>query len=555
MLKSLLIKNYALIEKLEIQPSKHLNVITGETGAGKSIMLGATGLLLGNRVDKKFLFDADHKCVVEGIFDVSSYKLQKLFESLCLDFEDECSIRREITPLGKSRAFVNDTPVNLEVIKTIGKKLMDIHSQHESLHMGNQEYQLSIIDAFAAHHSLLVDYQEAYKNYKSSEKTLKALEKQAQDSRKDQDYKLFQLKELEEAKLDNVNQEQMEKELELLENAENIKSKLSQIHHLLDESELSVLQQLKESTTLLQSISVSKNLEELANRIESSFIELSDIDNEIKLIQDRTEHDPDRIATIKEQLDLVFQLQKKHNVLQVEELIRLRDQLKEQLSTVANLDNDIKEAQVRFETHFKLLLEKSQILSDSRKLYSMNLADEVEKVIHDIGIENGKIEIRLKEQEPQITGIDQVEILFSANKGMLPQPLKEVASGGELSRLIFAIKYLIAGKIALPTIIFDEIETGVSGQVALQMIAMMQKIAKEHQVISISHLPQFAAGGDAHFFVYKDHTSDRSVSKMRQLRGEGRILEIAKMISGKTPGESALRSAKELLETHQHISS
>ncbi|WP_370089766.1 DNA repair protein RecN [Ekhidna sp.] len=548
MIKSLQIKNYALIQDLEMSPSARLNIITGETGAGKSIMLGAVGLLLGKRADTKVLLDENQKCIVEGVFDISPYSLQKIFEQEDLDYESECVIRREISPSGKSRAFVNDTPTNLNALKAIGEKLMDVHSQHESLQLGNNTYQLNVLDAFAAHPELISAYKQSYKAYDQARKHLQKLESLASQSAEDADYRQFLLNELVETDLNSLNQEELESELEVLENAEDIKLKLSQIIHLLDESEVAVIQQLTESKSLIHSIaSFSKELEELSDRIESATIELSDINNEMQRVQDKVEHDPEKIQELKDRLDLLYRLQKKHNVLTVSELISIREELDQSLGQVANLDADIAKAKTDLSAAEEEMLERGSKLTESRKLSALNFADEIEKIIHQIGIENGTVEIKVNPSDPSSNGLDTIEMLFSANKGIKPQELKEVASGGEFSRLIFAVKYLIADKTAMPTIIFDEIDTGVSGEVALQMIRMMKHMAKNHQVISISHLPQFAAGGDAHYYVYKDHSSDRSVSRIKRLADQDRITEIAKMIGGENPGASALESAKELL--------
>ena len=549
MIKSLQIKNYALIEELEMSPASSLNIITGETGAGKSIMLGAVGLLLGKRADTKVLLDKGQKCIVEGVFDISSYALEKIFEEEDLDYDEECVIRREISPAGKSRAFVNDTPANLNALKAIGEKLMDVHSQHESLQLGNNTYQLNALDAFASHPDLLEVYNHSFKTFSKAKKELRKLESLASQSAEDSDYKQFLLNELLEAQLDDLNQEELESELEVLENAEDIKLKLSQIIHLLDESEVAILQQLNESKSLINSISnFSKDLEDISNRLESSSIELADIFSEMQRVQDNVEHDPQKIQELKDRLDLLFRLQKKHNVLTVAELIEIREELDKGLSQVANLDADIAKAKKELEKAEKAMLKDASKLSESRKLYALNFADEIEKIIHQIGIENGTVEIKINPIEPSNNGLDEVEMLFSANKGIKPQELKEVASGGEFSRLIFAVKYLIADKTAMPTIIFDEIDTGVSGEVALQMIRMMKDMSKNHQVISISHLPQFAAGGDAHYYVYKDHSSSRSVSRIKRLADQDRVTEIAKMIGGENPGASALESARELLQ-------
>lgn len=549
MIKSLSIKNYALIQSLDMEPDSKLNIITGETGAGKSIMLGAVGLLLGKRADTKVLLDENQKCIVEGVFDISPYNLAPIFESEDLDFESECVIRREINPAGKSRAFVNDTPANLSALKAIGEKLMDVHSQHESLQLGNNKYQLDVLDAFASHTDLISDYQIKYSQFAKANKRLKELEQMAASSAEDADYKQFLLNELLEASLDGLNKEELESQLEVLENAEDIKLKLSQSAGMLDESEVAILQQLIEVKSLLNSISgFSKDLEEVSIRVESASIELQDLANELQRIQDQVEHDPEQIQALKDQLDLLYRLEKKHNVLTVKELVDIRDQLDEALQTTANLDGEITKAQKELKEANDSMRRAGDKLTESRKLSALNFADEIEKIIHKIGIENGTVEIKISPSEPTKDGLDLIDMLFSANKGIKPQELKEVASGGEFSRLIFAVKYLIADKTALPTIIFDEIDTGVSGEVALQMVKMMKEMAHSHQVISISHLPQFAAGGDAHYFVYKDHSSDRSVSRVKKLADQDRITEIAKMIGGENPGASAMESAKELLQ-------
>ena len=548
MIKQLSIQNYALIESLEMEPSAKLNIITGETGAGKSIMLGAVGLLLGNRSDTKALLINDKKCVIEAIFQIGQYKLQSLFQELELDYDDECIIRREISPNGKSRAFVNDTPAGLTTLKTLGDRFLDIHSQHESLQLKERLYQLNVLDVFAAHPKLLQKFQSDFEAYSLKKKEYQQLLDMEAQSSEDADYKQYLLEELIQAKLDGLNQEELEQELEVLVNAEDIKVRLGQSQQFLDGEEISVLNLLIEIRNQLSPIaSFSKDLSNLLDRVESQRIEFQDIFNEVGSIIDLTEHDPERIQEVKDQLDLLYRLQKKHGISSVENLIELRDSLDSQLSVTHNLDDSIKKAKKALDDAEIQMLKSGKLLSESRQLSSLDLATEIEKIIHRIGIENGRVEIKVTPTTPSIHGLDLVEIQFSANKGIAPQEVSQVASGGEFSRLIFAIKYLIAGKTAMPTVIFDEIDTGVSGEVALQMVNMMKEMAKTHQVIAISHLPQFAAGGDAHYFVYKDHSSDRSVSRIRKLETNDRITEIAKMIGGKQPTDSAYTSAKELL--------
>ncbi len=548
MIRSLSIKNYALIQSLEMSPSPNLNIITGETGAGKSIMLGAVGLLLGKRADTKALFSEEEKCVVEGVFDIKNYKLKELFEAADLDFESECIIRREISPSGKSRAFINDTPVTLDVLKTLGVHLMDVHSQHESLHLGSNEYQLEILDIYAGHQELIAQYQKSYAEFTNAEKTYSRLVKKAQESAKDTDYKQYLYNELAEAQLSAGELELLEEELEMLENAEEIKVNLGQLNQLLDESEISLINQLQEGLPLLSSIKgFSKRLEELFERLNSASIELQDIAREIANEQDRVELDPERLQVVKERIDLLFRLQQKHHTNEVAELIALRDELSAALEDVLNIDSEIKKAKAALEEAQKSMLSTGKTLTASRQKHAQPFAEAIKALITMLGIENGNISIKITPTEPNINGLDLVELLFSANKGVQPRELKNVASGGEFSRLIFAVKYLLADKTAMPTIIFDEIDTGVSGEIALQMVSMMKQMAKNHQVVSISHLPQFAAGGDAHYFVYKDHSSDKSVSKIKKLQEEERVLAIAQMIGGEKPGASAMQSAKELL--------
>jgi DNA repair protein RecN (Recombination protein N) len=549
MIASLSIRNYALIKNLEMQPSPRLNIITGETGAGKSIMLGAVGLLLGNRADTKVLLNEGEKCVVEATFRLKDYNLKPVFSELDLDYEEESIIRREISPGGKSRAFVNDTPVNLDALRQIGEHLMDIHSQHENLQLGENSYQLRVIDAYAGNTELLEKYQASYAAYVNAKKTLDRLIAKSKESLEDQDYKQFLFNELEEANLQEGEQEHLEQELEKLEHAEEIKLKLNQAIHLLDGAEQSALAQLREVRQMIGSLAnFSTALDENHQRIESLVYELDDVLKELTREEAQTEHDPERIEAAKGKLDVLFRLQQKHKVNSVADLIRIKDELDGYLGGIENLDEAIKQAEKDFEAAKSKLGTEAAKLTHSRKKITAAFSKEVEQVIRQLGIPNGTVETRISEIAPTPTGTDLIDILFSANKGIAPQEIKHVASGGEFSRLIFAIKYLIADKTALPTIIFDEIDTGVSGEVAIKMVKMMQKMAENHQVVSISHLPQFAAGGHAHYYVYKDHTEARSVSKIRKLENEDRIVEIAKMIGGDQPTEAAYNSAKELVE-------
>ncbi|MFT6867061.1 MAG: DNA repair protein RecN (Recombination protein N) [Cyclobacteriaceae bacterium] len=550
MIKTLTINNYALIQGLEMLPSPKLNIITGETGAGKSIMLGAVGLLLGNRADTKALFSDADKCVVEGIFDIKNYQLKDFFDENELDYDQECIVRREISATGKSRGFINDTPVTLDIMKNLGEYLMDIHSQHESLHLGNNQYQRDILDLYAGNESILSEYKSVYQKYQKEKTAYESLTLKAQKNQSNQEYQQYLFNELEAAHLSSGEQELLEQELEVLENAEEIKLNLTQISLALDQADFSIINQLKETLTLLGPIrKYSKKLDGYFERINSANLELKDLAEDISREQDTVEFDPERIQIVKDRIDLLFRLQQKHQVKTVGDLIAIRDRVGAELETLLNLDDTLAKAKKGVDLLEKEVLKLGEVLSIARTTQSLTFAKAVENIIHKLGIENGKVDFQVSRTLANASGLDKVEMLFSANKGVSPKELKNVASGGEFSRIIFAIKYLIADKTALPTIIFDEIDTGVSGEVALQMVAMMKEMSKNHQVIAISHLPQFAAGGDAHYFVYKDHSADRSISKIRQLEESERVTEIAKMIGGNNPGDHAFQSARELLNT------
>ena len=552
MIKSLSIINFALIKELELIPAMGLNVITGETGAGKSIMMGALGLLMGRRADSKALWDVSKKCQIEGHFDISAYELQSFFETYELDYETETIIRREVSPNGKSRAFINDTPVNLEVLKTFALKLMDIHSQNESLNLGNHQYQLDVLDQFSLNVRQLQAYKRAYEIYQRRKKVYEELVLWHSTSRKNQDYERHNLQELEDAGLDKFDLEGLEQNLNTMQHAEEIKLKLSQAIRLLDEEDFSVIKQLELLDMLMISISsLSGTFQEAQERITSSLIELKDVFEVLLEKREQIEFDPQRIAELNEQRSLIYRLQQKHELHTMKGLIDLREQLSKKLDEIDHLDEKLTASKEQMDLAMNQLMIHGTALSKLRKQSALNFEREITDIIHEIGIENGQVKIELEVIEPNKNGINKCSILFSANKGVAPQSLKNVASGGELSRLIFAIKYLIADKIALPTLIFDEIDTGVSGEIAIKMVKMMKTMAKNHQVISISHLPQFAAGGEAHFFVYKDHSADKSVTKIKQLAAEERIEAIAQMIAGAHPTESAFKSARELLSLPQ----
>lgn len=549
MLAQLTIKNYALIRHLEIRPSTKLTVITGETGAGKSIMLGAIALLLGNRADTKVLWDESEKCIAEGTFDISSYHLKNLFEEHDLDYNDQTVIRREISPGGKSRAFINDTPVTLEVMRKVGGRLMDVHSQHETLELGTHRFQLSLIDSYAGNTSLLSDYQQAWKKYLLTKKNYDELLAESARLKSEYDFIKFQLDELQKASLRENEQEELESSLKISEHGEDIKTRLNQLLTMLGQAESSVQSVLSESVSLLQPVrSYSNQYEQIAQRLDSLRIELNDIFNEIEREEDQIEFDPRKTKELQARLDLIFGLMQKHRIHEIRGLLHLQANLEQQAQKTVNLDEDLASTKHGFEEAKKQLFQQAEKLSVSREKVFTPLARQLMKLLHDLGIPDANLKIESKKIEPGLTGVDQVEILFSANKGIAPRKLEDVASGGEFSRLMFCVKYIMAEKTALPTLVLDEIDTGVSGEIAMQLGKMMKAMAQRHQLIAISHLPQIAARGDQHFLVYKDSSSKKTVSEIKVLDPDQRIEEIAKMIGGAKPSTLARENAKELLE-------
>ncbi len=548
MLKHLSISNYALIQKLEMAPSPGLNMITGETGAGKSIMLGAVGLLLGNRADTKVLYNASKKCVIEGEFDIGAYGLSTFFEEEELDDEPICIIRREISPSGKSRAFVNDTPVRLEVLKQLGKNLMDIHSQHENLLLGAASYQLALIDGFSQAQKELKEYQSAYKQFQQDKKAYEHLKSEALELQKEADYNKFQLEEITSLALEKGEIDKLEQEQDLLENAEEIKAKINEVVSLMEDENFGAFNQLSQAAQQLKDLGkFGQGFSELEARFQSAYIELKDIGESLAHEDQTIEVDFEKLETIRERLSKAYQLQKKHGLDHPESLIELGEELAEKVFTVDHLEENLQKLKLAYESSEKEVLNKGKELSDKRTSVFETFNKEILAILRQLGMENAQISLKRKEIQPEYSGMDAIEFYFSANKGISPQPLGQVASGGEFSRLMFAIKHLMADKVALPTLIFDEIDTGVSGEIALQLVNMMKKIAQNHQVICISHLPQVAAKGDYHYFVFKDNTQEKTISKIKLLEQEERLMEIAKMIAGANPPQSAIKSAQELL--------
>ena len=548
MLTSLKISNYALIDQLAMQPSAGLSMITGETGAGKSIMLGAVGLLLGNRADSKVLLHEDKKCVVEGVFDIRSYGLQEFFEELELDYEDNCIIRREISPNGKSRSFVNDTPVLLEPLKSLGQKLMDVHSQHDSLLLGEGDFQLGLVDAYAGTKVERADFLRSYLAFKEAKNVLIALTQKSEALKKEYDFNQFQLDELSSLMLVTGEQEELEASQEILENAEDIKLKINEILAFFQDEQVGVLQGMSRIQSSLQGLErLAQAFGAYRSRFQEAWIELKDLVDSLANEDERVEVDAEKLEQTRERLSKIYQLQKKHGLQTVDELLELERQLVDKVVQVQQVDEQLAEANNQCIHAEKRMLAAANELSQKRKACFGTFEQALEALLHELGMENARVQFEQQLTEPNPTGIDRVELLFSGNKGVPLQPLKKVASGGEFSRLLFAIKYLMADKMALPTLIFDEIDTGISGEVAIQLVRMMQEIAKNHQVICITHLPQVAAKGELHFFVFKDHSADKTISKVKQLSAEERVHELAKMIAGANPSVAAQESAKELL--------
>ena len=548
MLKNLTISNYALIESLEMNPSAALNMITGETGAGKSIMLGAVGLLLGNRADTKALLDETKKCIIEGLFSIDSYGLEPFFEAEDLDFDRQCIIRREILPSGKSRAFINDTPVRLEVLKILGKSLVDIHSQHDNLLLGAADYQLSLIDAFAESRLEMAAYSNKFKQYQKTKRAFDKLSKEAFELRKEADYNQFQLDELSAIKLVAGEQQELEEQQEILDNAEEIKAKINEALLQLNAEQfgaMTVLGQIGQSVNQLSRY--GQAFMELKERFASAVIELNDISASLEDEDSKLEVDFEKLDRIRERLSRIYQLQQKHGVDSVEALMGIEADLADRAFQIGNLDDELAKLKHEAEAEWQELLDLGAILSKKRAVSFKQFSSHISGLLAQLGMENAVIDVMQVDTEPAASGIDEIEIIFSANKGIKPQPIRQVASGGEFSRLMFAIKFIMADKMALPTLIFDEIDTGISGEVAFKMVGMMQEIAKKHQVICISHLPQVAAKGEKHYFVYKDNSSERTISKIKLLSPTERETEIAKMIAGSNPSATAFESARELL--------
>lgn len=551
MLKQLYIKNFTLIDELNIQMHPGFSVITGETGAGKSIILGAIGLLLGNRADSKSIKAGRDRCVIEAHFDLSKYDMQQFFTDNDIDEDlSDTIIRRELTAAGKSRAFINDTPVSLTKMRELGEQLVDIHSQHQNLLLQKEDFQLNVVDIIAQDEKQRKNYEAAYNQYKQANQKLNALKAEIEKNRENEDFLRFQFKELDEAQLQNGEQEELEQEYEMLSHSEDIKTALYQADNHLSGDDGNIIERLKQASEQLANIKdVYPEVTELLERIDSSYIELKDIAQEINGLTDHVEFDPARLETINERLDKLNSLQQKFHVRDLGELIETYHQLKEQLSHIDHSDENVE----ALEQEVAQLLEKAQKqakeLTAIRTKAAKKVEEEMKQRLIPLGIPNVRFCISLTEKPLSHDGGDKVSFLFSANKSTPLQPVTQIASGGEIARVMLSLKAMISGAVKLPTIIFDEIDTGVSGKIAEKMAQIMVEMGNhERQVLSITHLPQIAAMGSHHYKVSKEETDEGTISRMTELSQQERIQEIAQMLSGSDVSEAALANAKELLK-------
>ena len=553
MLQSIHIQNYALIDKLDIDFMPGFSVITGETGAGKSIILGAIGLLLGQRADVKAIKNGASKCIVEARFGIASYGMEAFFNELDLEYDpEECILRREVYANGKSRAFINDSPASLAQMKALGEKLIDIHSQHQNLLLNKEGFQLNILDILAQDEKQLAAYKQVYTQYKNTCKELDTLIGQAEKSRQDEDYLRFQLEQLEEAELKEGEQNGLEQEAETLSHAEDIKAGLYRAGQLIDNAESNgILSQTKECIQTLQGISkVYTSASEWAERLQSCYIELKDIAHDLSSAEDEVEFNPERLDYVNQRLNLIYNLQQKHRADSIEALIDLANNYRKQLNDIASYDDRIAELRSLKDNLYNKVLEEAATLTRMRTDSARHIEEQMKKLLVPLGMPNVRFAVAMEQRkEPDANGTDNVTFLFSANKNGTLQNVASIASGGEIARVMLSLKAMIAGAVKLPTIIFDEIDTGVSGSIAEKMALIMRDMGRQNrQVISITHLPQIAARGTTHYKVYKEDTETGTNSYIRKLVSDERIHEIAHMLSGSTLTEAALNNARALLE-------
>lgn len=553
MLKKLDIRNFTLIDHLEMALYPGFSVITGETGAGKSIVIGAIGLLLGNRADAKQVKRGCDKCIIEATFDLSIYHsdvLKDFFEDNDLDYEpEECLLRREVNANGKSRAFINDTPVTLALMRELGEQLIDVHSQHQNLLLSKEDFQLNVVDIIARDRQQLADYRAAFAEYRSAQRRLEELREQIATSRDNEDFLRFQQKELSEANLASGEQEQLEQEAELMSHAEDIKRALHEADYGLSGDDTGIVNLTRSIATQLRSVAdVYPEAQELAERLESCFVELKDISQEIASKVDDVEYDPQRFNLITQRLDTIYTLQQKFHVQTVDELLDRLNGINAQLDNIDNSDEELQELERSVEKLHAVCVEKAVVLTDMRRKSATVVEQELSKLLVPLGIPKVRFKVEVSPADLSTNGADKVMFLFSANSSTDMQPVSQVASGGEIARVMLSLKAMISKAIGLPTIIFDEIDTGVSGRVAEQMAHIMRDMGKANrQVICITHLPQIAAAGSTHYKVAKQETEQGTVSKMTQLSDEQRITEIAQMLSGSDVSQAAVDNAKSLL--------
>lgn len=553
MLKKLDIRNFTLIDHLEMALYPGFSVITGETGAGKSIVIGAIGLLLGNRADAKQVKRGCDKCIIEATFDLSIYHsdvLKDFFEDNDLDYEpEECLLRREVNANGKSRAFINDTPVTLALMRELGEQLIDVHSQHQNLLLSKEDFQLNVVDIIARDRQQLADYRAAFAEYRSAQRRLEELREQIATSRDNEDFLRFQQKELSEANLASGEQEQLEQEAELMSHAEDIKRALHEADYGLSGDDTGIVNLTRSIAAQLRSVAdVYPEAQELAERLESCFVELKDISQEIASKVDDVEYDPQRFNLITQRLDTIYTLQQKFHVQTVDELLDRLNGINAQLDNIDNSDEELQELERSVEKLHAVCVEKAVVLTDMRRKSATVVEQELSKLLVPLGIPKVRFKVDVSPADLSTNGADKVMFLFSANSSTDMQPVSQVASGGEIARVMLSLKAMISKAIGLPTIIFDEIDTGVSGRVAEQMAHIMRDMGKANrQVICITHLPQIAAAGSTHYKVAKQETEQGTVSMMTQLSDEQRITEIAQMLSGSDVSQAAVDNAKSLL--------
>ena len=554
MLKHLYIKSFTLIDELDIELHPGFSVITGETGAGKSIILGAIGLLLGQRADSKSIKQGADKCVIEAHFDLSRYGMQDFFSDNDIEYDDtDCIIRRELTAAGKSRAFINDTPVQLSMLKELGEQLVDVHSQHQNLLLNKQDFQLSVVDIIANDTKELAQYQQDYKTYQTAVKELDTLKEEIERNRQNLDFLQFQYDELVQANLSEGEQEELEQKSDTMSHSEEIKSALYEADNALSAEETGIIGSLRTATSALKSIEgVFPDVRDLVQRLDSSYIELKDIAQDISSHLENTDFDPAELDAVNNRLDILYNLEKKYHVEAVSELIAKRDELKLQLSHIGNSDEALSELQAKCRQFRVNCQKQADNLTKMRTKAAGQIEKDLQTRLIPLGMPSVRFSIKVSKAELGSNGQDRVAFLFSANTSTPLQPVSQVASGGEIARVMLSLKAMISGAVKLPTIIFDEIDTGVSGKIAEKMAEIMQEMGQnERQVISITHLPQIAALGTAHYKVEKEETAKGTISQMHELTPEERITEIAQMLSGSDVSEAAIQNARQLLKVKQ----